>query len=137
MSLTTTLHLNFAGQARAALDHYADVFGGEVAAVPYGESAESPDQAEQLVWGQVSAPGLRLMAYDVQASLPHDPGANPFYVSLRCTEEAEVRRSFDGLADGGRVQVPLGPAAFSPVYGKVTDRFGVTWVIDLEVPWAG
>jgi PhnB protein len=31
--------------------------------------------------------------------------------------------------------VPFGPASFSPLYGKLTDRFGVTWIIDVIVPW--
>ena len=33
-----TIHLNFRGQAREALDLYASIFGGEVAAFTHGDA---------------------------------------------------------------------------------------------------
>ncbi len=142
MTLTTTLHLNFRGQAKEALEFYHSVFGGDLVLVPYGDlqSGQSAEQADQIVWGQVLAPnGFHIMAYDVQDSLPFSAGENPFYVSLRSAETEEVQRYGSALAesDGATVHVPFGPAAFSPFYGKLTDRFGVTWVIDVMVPWQG
>ncbi len=142
MALTTTLHLNFRGQAKEALEFYHSVFGGDLVLVPYGDlqSGQSAEQADQIVWGQVlAANGFHIMAYDVQDSLPYSAGENPFYVSLRSAETEEVQRYGSALAesDGATVHVPFGPAAFSPFYGKLTDRFGVTWVIDVMVPWQG
>ncbi len=142
MALTTTLHLNFRGQAKEALEFYHSVFGGDLVLVPYGDlqSGQSAEQADQIVWGQVlAANGFHIMAYDVQDSLPYSAGENPFYVSLRSTETEEVQRYGSALAgsDGATVHVPFGPAAFSPLYGKLTDRFGVTWIIDVMVPWQG
>ena len=32
---------------------------------------------------------------------------------------------------------PLAPAGWSPLYGRLRDRFGVSWVLDLEVPYSG
>jgi len=32
---------------------------------------------------------------------------------------------------------PIGPAGWSPLYGMLKDKFGVTWVVDLEVPYRG
>ncbi|WP_123732629.1 hypothetical protein [Rathayibacter sp. PhB152] len=40
-------------------------------------------------------------------------------------------------SEGAVVHVPFGPSVFSPLYGELTDRFGVTWIIDVVVPWAG
>ena len=40
-------------------------------------------------------------------------------------------------ADGGTVRAALGPAGYAPLYGMVTDRFGVTFVLDLAVPYTG
>lgn len=142
MALTTTLHLNFRGQAKEALEFYHSVFGGDLVLVPYGDlqSGQSAEQADQIVWGQVlAANGFHIMAYDVQDSLPYSAGENPFYVSLRSAETEEVQRYGSALAasDGVTVHVPFGPAAFSPLYGKLTDRFGVTWIIDVMVPWQG
>ena len=45
--------------------------------------------------------------------------------------EAEARRFFDGLADGGQVRMPIGPTFWSPAFGMVQDRFGVSWQLSL------
>ena len=44
MSITTTTHLNFRGQAREALDRYAAVFGGEVLAFTFAEGGDEPSR---------------------------------------------------------------------------------------------
>ena len=68
MSITTTAHLNFRGNARQALEFYHSVFGGQIMVITYGDFGmpkELPD-ASKVVWGQVAADnGFRVMAYDV------------------------------------------------------------------------
>ena len=140
MSITSTLHINFRGNAKEALDFYHSIFGGDIVTVPYGnvDAGQSEAQAEQIAWGQVQAPnGFHLMAYDVQDSLPYAAGDNAFYVSLRSTELEDIQKFGQALVDseGVTIHVPFGPAVFSPLYGKLTDRFGVTWIIDVIVPW--
>ena len=143
MSVTTTTHLNFRGQARAALEHYASVFGGEVTAFTFaqgGGEREAADGAvpDEIIWGGVQAPnGFSVMAFDVPPKRAYDPGTDALYVSVRGTEAAEITRCFEGLAEGGTVRAALGPAGFSTLYGMVTDRFGVTWVLDVVAPYAG
>ena len=44
-------------------------------------------------------------------------------------ESAEAERLFASLADGGQVQMPLTQTFFSPRFGMVADRFGVSWMI--------
>jgi PhnB protein len=56
-------------------------------------------------------------------------------VSLRGSDADELHRLWDGLSEGAAVVVPLAPAAWSPLYGMLRDRFGVTFVVDLEVAW--
>ncbi|MVA76271.1 VOC family protein [Auraticoccus sp. F435] len=136
MSVTTTTHLNFRGQARAALEFYRSVFGGEVQAVTYADAHDTrePAEADQLMWGQVrSDQGLHLMAYDVPARLPYDAGVNAVFVSVGGSDPDELRAAWHGLRDGATVVQELAPAGWSPLYGMLRDRFGVTWVLDLEV----
>ncbi|MDH2329158.1 VOC family protein [Cereibacter sp. SYSU M97828] len=135
MTLAVTTHLNFAGQAREALIFYAQVFGGEPIIMTYGamgqpELASSPDD---VIWGQVASDdGFRIMAYDVQADREHDAGTNAFYVSVRGTSVEEVQARWNALADGATIRQPIGPAPWSSAYGMLTDRFGVTWILDVE-----
>lgn len=142
MTVTSTLHLNFRGQAREALEFYHSVFGGDVVLVPYGDAdlGQGPDQSGEIVWGQVESPnGFRVMAFDVRDSQALDHGTIPFFLALRGADAAEVTALWDALAasDGVTVDEPFGPAVFSPMYGKLTDRFGVTWIVDVIVPWSG
>lgn len=135
MTLTVTPHLNFRGQARAALDFYNQVFGGEQTLITYGaidqpQLAASPDQ---IIWGQVVAEdGFRIMAFDVRAGQDHDAGSNAFYVSLRGSSVDEIQQRWRELSDGATIQQPIGPSAWSPLYGMLTDRFGVVWIVDVD-----
>ena len=135
MPTTTTTHINFRGEAREALDFYASVSGGETMIVTYDDlgNVQDPTDAGRVMWGQVQAEGgFHVMAYDVQAAKEYDPGTNPFYVSLRGERPEDVTTLYEGLSDGAReILQPLGPAPWSPLYGMLTDRFGVTWVIDV------
>jgi len=52
-----------------------------------------------------------------------------FALSLTVPNEAEADRKFAALADGGQVQMPLAKTFFSPRFGMVADRFGVSWMV--------
>ncbi|MET0424444.1 MAG: VOC family protein [Actinoplanes sp.] len=146
MAITTTTHLNFRGDARAALEFYQSVFGGHLVVVAYGDFGmpkELPD-ADKVVFGQVTADnGFRIMAYDVPSQAA--PAAAPapttrengvtltgerFFVSLRGETVEEVAALWDRLADGADLIEKFAPSQWSPGFGMLTDRFGVTWVID-------
>ncbi|WP_088289767.1 VOC family protein [Kineosporia sp. A_224] len=137
MSVTTAVHLNFRGRARDALEFYRSVFGGHLLAVTYadGHAVQRPDEADQVMWGEVrSDDGFLVMAYDVPASRDHDAGVDPVFVSVRGQDEDEIRRYWDGLCEGATVKAPLAPAGWALLYGMLTDRFGVTWVLDVPAP---
>lgn len=162
MSVSVVTHLNFAGNAREALEFYHSVFGGRLSVGTYGEGgvphdsadsdragfdpvpADSPD-AGHVSFGMVVAEnGFRLAAYDVfgadgpglasgglggasprAAGLTH---TEPFFVVLNGETREEIEPLWHGLADGGTVIQALAPSDFSPAYGMVTDRYGVTWI---------
>ncbi|MFC8731040.1 VOC family protein [Luteimicrobium sp. NPDC057192] len=151
MALTTTTHLNFAGTACAALELYRTVFGGDVHVTTYaqlGMPQDAPDAAK-VVFGRLETPGgLRLMAYDVpggsrpaRGSARRENGLTvtdqPFFVSVRAERLDEAASCWEGLADGATVVEPLAASAWSPGFGMLTDRFGVTWVIDVASPAVG
>lgn len=143
MSVTTTTHLNFRGQARDALDFYAGVFGGDVLAFTFAQGGDERDTAdgalpEQLKWGGVQAPsGFSIMAFDVPPKRAYDAGTDAVYVSVRGNDPEEITRYWEGLVEDGTVRAPLAPAGFAPLYGMLTDRFGVTWVLDVLPPYSG
>ena len=140
MTVQTTTHLNFRGDARAALGFYHSVFGGALTVISYQDmgAVQDPAEADQVVWGQVAAEnGFRVMAYDVPAARPWSPGDDPFFVSLRGDAAESLTGYWEKLAAGGTIIQPFGPSGFSPLYGMVRDAFGITWVVDMQTPIAG
>lgn len=146
MTSTPVVHLNFTGQARAALEFYAQAFGGQAVVRTYAEfgmPAGVPG-ADDVVWGQATgADGFRVMAYDVpRSSDPMPAGATrrehgatltdqPFFLSLSAADLAGATANWERLVDGATVIEPLAASEWSPGFGMLTDRFGVTWVIDV------
>lgn len=138
MSVNAVTHLNFRGDARAALAFYQSVFDGQLTVVTYKDAGnvQDPAEADQVMWGQVTADnGFRVMAYDVPSGKPWDQGENAFFLSLRGDTAEEVTAYWDGLAEGATVLQPLSPAQWAPLYGMLKDRFGVTWVVDVAVAY--
>ncbi|MDT0330917.1 VOC family protein [Nocardiopsis lambiniae] len=137
MSVNTVVHANFRGDARAALDFYQGVFGGDVAVITYGDAHNVTDEseAEQVMWGQVvSAAGFHLMAYDVPGHTPWNRGENAYFVSVRGDSVEEVTAYWKGLGEGGTVVQPFAESPWARAYGMVRDRFGLTWVLDVPRP---
>jgi PhnB protein len=138
VTITTTTHLNFRGDARAALQFYHSVFGGEIMLATHSQAYPSfaPDEAELVAFGQVVSPeGFRIMAFDVPASRPFAAGENSFFVSARGTDPHQLTAYWTKLAEGAAILQPLAPSGWSPLYGMLKDRFGVTWVLDVEVAY--
>jgi PhnB protein len=55
-----------------------------------------------------------------------------FSLSITAKDEAEAKRIFDALADGGQVQLPLGKTFWSACFGMVADKFGLGWMVGTE-----
>jgi PhnB protein len=138
MTIQTTTHLNFRAHARAALTFYQSVFGGEIAIVTHSQTYPefAPEEADLVAWGQVESPdGFRIMAFDVPKARPYDAGISAVFVSVRGETAEEIQGYWDKLAQGGAVLFPIGPSGWSPLYGMLTDRFGITWVLDVAVAY--
>lgn len=156
MSIKTTTHLNFRGDARRALEFYQSVFGGELTIASYGDFGAPKDApgAEHVVFGQVeSAEGFRVMAYDIPAQAGEAGGMTahsgsthrahgatitdqPFFVSVRAESLDEVQGYWAALSVGAVIVEPLAASAWSPGFGMLTDSFGVTWILDVAAAYA-
>ena len=144
MTIQTTTHLNFRGDARAALEFYQSVFGGHLVATTYAEvgmPAELPG-ADRIVFGLVAADnGFRVMAYDIPGESAGSIAGGgstrrenhttvtdqAVFVSLGADSLKELQGSWDALAEGATIVEPLAASAWSQGFGMLTDRFGVTW----------
>ena len=138
MTVITTPHLNFRGEAKAALDFYHSVFGGQLIAVTNEQaySVERPEEAEQIKFGQVIGEnGFQIMAYDVPSSISYDQGDKSLFVSVRGDSADEITELWGKLSKGSTILSDLAPSQFSPAYGMLKDAYGITWVLDVAIAY--
>ena len=60
------------------------------------------------------------------------PSFQGFSLTLNAKDEAEAEHLFGALGDGGQVQMPMTETFFSPRFGMVADKFGVSWMVYVE-----
>jgi PhnB protein len=72
------------------------------------------------------------MAYDAPASRAYDPGQSPFFISVSGDASDEIAIYWDKLKVDGEILQDLAPAGWSPLYGMLKDRFGITWILDVQ-----
>ncbi|MDR0417477.1 MAG: VOC family protein [Propionibacteriaceae bacterium] len=127
-------YLYFDGNCREALAFYAAVFRAEPQGVMTfgdqpGADPASPD-ADRVLHASLPVFGANVMFSDCYGGFPNHQGNN-ITLSVGVSDRAEAERVFTALADGGEVTMPLGPQFFSPLFGSLTDRFGIPWMINL------
>jgi PhnB protein len=126
-------YLMFEGRTEEALEFYKSALGAEVKAmmrfkdVP-GAKDHTPPGAENKVMHSLFKIGeATLMASDGFCSGKTD--FKGISLALTARDDDEARRVFAALADGGNIKMPLTKTFFSSLYGLVSDRFGVDWMV--------
>jgi len=124
-------YLQLRGQGRDALAFYQGVFGGEASLMTFADAGGMglpEDQQHQVMHADLDAgPALRLMLADVTQDAPPN---GTVMLSGPAEDGPELTRWFEALAEGGQVVVPLEQAPWGDHYGQLTDRFGVSWMVD-------
>lgn len=135
-------YLFFEGRCEEALTFYRKALGAEVTmlmrykdnpepAAGGGCSADGASgpgpQPDMVMHASFNVGDTQVMASDGMGS--GKPSFQGISLSLAPETETEAKRLFDALADGGQVQMPLGKTFFSPAFGMVADRFGVSWMV--------
>ncbi|KOV17652.1 3-demethylubiquinone-9 3-methyltransferase [Streptomyces sp. XY431] len=128
-------YITYNGDARQALEFYQQVFGGELSLNTYGDfgAGEGPG-GDRIMHGMLTtSSGFTLMAADNPPGTDHTPGGN-ISVSVSGEDDAELRGYWEKLSGGGSVAVPMDKQMWGDVFGMCTDRFGVTWLVNINQP---
>jgi len=126
-------YIGFRKDARLAMEFYQEVFGGELNLNTFGEFGDQ-DTPDLIMHALLETPaGFTLMASDTPPSMDHNPGTN-ISVSLSGDDEDELRGYWDKLSDGGQVTMPLEKQMWGDVFGMVTDKFGIGWMVNITAP---
>jgi PhnB protein len=140
-------YLFFEGRCEEALNFYRDQLGASILAMMRFSEAPPMDDQQPPAEGCAGGPppdltkimhaefrigATTLMASDGMAS--GQPAFAGISLSMLVADVKEADRLFGLLSDGGQVQMPLGPTFFSPGFGMVADRFGVSWMVVVQAP---
>jgi PhnB protein len=131
-------YLFFRGRCEEAINLYKSALGAEV--VMMMRFKENPDKPgpdkvpaefnDRIMHASLRIAGSEIMMSDGMKSGPLD--FQCMSLSLTAPTEAEADRLFNALAKDGTVQMPLGKAFFSPRFGAVADKFGVSWMVVMQ-----
>jgi len=128
-------YLFFDGRCEEALEFYGRALGAEVTALMRWKDSPEPPQpgacppgsGDKVMHASFKVGEATLMASDGRCQ--GKPNFEGFSLSLTVPDEAQAERLFTALGEGGQVQMPLTKTFFSPRFGMVADRFGVSWMI--------
>jgi PhnB protein len=127
-------YLSFRDGAYDAMQHYQRVFGGELTRSTFAEygMAQDPAEGERTMHSLLETDkGWRLMAADTPAGMEHRPGGHAVSLSGGPEDAEELRRCWEGLADGAEVQEQLAVAPWGDEFGMLVDRHGVQWMVNI------
>jgi PhnB protein len=128
-------YLFFDGRCEEAVEFYRSALGAEVEMLMRFKDSPDPPPPGMVPPGaenKVMHAALRIGDAMVLASDGRclgQPSFQGFALSLTAPTDAEANRLFASLAEGGQVQMPLAKTFFSPRFGMVADRFGVSWMV--------
>jgi PhnB protein len=137
MTANLNPYLSFRDGAHEAMQHYQKVFGGELTRSTFADygMAQDPAEADRTMHSQlVTERGWVLMAADTPAGMEHREGGHGVSLSGGQEDAEDLRRYFQGLAEGGQVTEQLAVAPWGDEFGMVTDRFGVGWMVNIAGP---
>lgn len=119
---TTTCEEALAFYTECGLGHVVDM-------LRYGENG-TPVKSEamrgKIMHARFEGPGVLFYASDNDDAEPMRGSAH----ILMMRDSEQTRLLFERLARGGQVTTALGIQPWSDCYGKITDQFGVQWMLN-------
>ncbi|MGC9942247.1 MAG: VOC family protein [Verrucomicrobiota bacterium] len=130
---TVQPYLIFNGRCEEAIEFYRKALGAEVAMLLHFKDAPDPamrppGSENKVMHASLSVGDAVILASD-GGQCSGQTAFTGFSLSLTAKDVADANRFFTALSDGGKVQMPQAKTFFSPSFGIVIDRFGVSWMV--------
>jgi len=128
-------YLFFEGRCEEAIEFYSRALGAEVTMLMrYADSPEPPPPGvlppgseNKIMHASLRVGDTTVMASDGKCA--GQAGFQGFSLSIAVPDEVQADKLFSALAEGGQVQMPLAKTFWSPRFGMLSDRFGISWMI--------
>jgi PhnB protein len=136
MAVKLNSYIHFKDNAKEAAEFYKSVFGGEVFMDTFEKFASTDmpvaeEDKQKIMHAYLKGDnGIELMMSDTPSNMEYQDGMR-ISLTLNGDDEAMLRDYWDKLAADGQVTVPLDKSPWGDVFGMLTDKFGVDWMIDI------
>jgi PhnB protein len=125
-------YLDFDGRCDEALEFYKKAVGAKVGMLMRFKEAPdksmiSPGSEDKVMHSSVQVGDSTVLMSDGRCT--GKPNFHGIALTISAKSEAEADKLFNGLAEGGKVSMPLAKTFFSPKFGMVADKFGVGWMV--------
>jgi PhnB protein len=136
---TVNVYLYFNGSCEAAFNLYKSVFGGEFTYMGRFKDMPNPDQPipdylkDKImhVGLPISKETMLLGSDTMQEMMGHSfVVGNNFSICVTPESEEEGRRIFETLSEGGIITMPFDKTFWGSLFGMLTDKFGINWIVD-------
>jgi PhnB protein len=136
---TINPYINFNGNAEEAFNFYKSVFGGEFESVVRFKDLEGPEfpvpeeDADKIMRIVLPIGGNTLIANDVPASLgPVNEKENRSKIAISAETKEEADKLFNGLSEGGEVEMPMAESPWGTYFAMFRDKFGIEWTVEFN-----
>ncbi len=137
-------HINFNGNAEEAFNFYKSVFGGEFAMIMRFKDLSSPEfpvaenEANKIMHIALPIGKNVLMGNDVPEFMGRvNENENRSKISIGAESKEEADKLFNGLSQGGEIEMPIGDSPWGSYFGMFRDKFGIEWMVDFDPKYSG
>lgn len=140
---TVNIYLTFNGNCEEAFNFYKAAFEAKISYMGRYKDMSAEDSGKMKVRAgdeekimHVTLPvsnETMLMGCDAggEWASGYSQGNN-FSISVNTGSKQEAERIFKGLSNGGTITMPLGKTFWSECFGVLTDKFGISWMINFN-----
>jgi PhnB protein len=128
-------YISFNGRCEEALEFYKKSIGAEVTGLmrwkesPEADMKGPPGYEEKVMNAGFRIGETQLMADDGMGEKSAD--FKGMTLAIEVADDAEAKRVFTGLGEGGKVTMPLAKTFWTSSFGMLTDKFGVPWMVNV------
>lgn len=131
-------YLTFDGNTKEAVHFYEKALGGEVMGLmTYGDMPADPnypvaeEAKDRVMHAHIKIGESDLMFSDAFPGMPFQAGGDTVQIVIQPETEDRAREIFAALEDGGHIVLPLQKTDWSPLYGIIKDKYGVTFQVNV------
>jgi PhnB protein len=132
-------HINFNGNAEEAFTFYKSVFGGEFSKIIRFKDLSNPEfpiaenEANKIMHIALPIGQNILMANDIPEIMGQvNENENRSKISINAESRLEADKLFNGLSNGGNIEIPITESPLGTYFGMFRDKYGIEWMVNFN-----